>query len=206
MTSSRRRDSRMPRTGRSGRPTCGSTSWPPPACCRCRTATPLAPEIFGKVAQERLHGREGLLPEPARVPGDRQSLSPAWTRARSPRCWPRMGTGRTAGWRTRRSIPCPGRAINLARQGFVVFTYDMIGYDDSRQLPHTFGGQRETLWGMSLGRPAVVELDPQPGFPAVAARRPDEMRWRSPANPAAARRRSCWPRSTIASRSRCRST
>jgi hypothetical protein len=44
----------------------------------------------------------------------------------------------------------PGRAINLARQGFVVFTYDMIGYDDSRQLPHTFGGKRETLWGMSL--------------------------------------------------------
>jgi hypothetical protein len=26
----------------------------------------------------------------------------------------------------------------------------MIGYDDSRQLPHTFGGKRETLWGMSL--------------------------------------------------------
>ena len=44
----------------------------------------------------------------------------------------------------------PGRAINLARQGFMVFTYDMIGYDDSRQLPHTFGGKREALWGMSL--------------------------------------------------------
>jgi hypothetical protein len=44
----------------------------------------------------------------------------------------------------------PGRAINLARQGFVVFTYDMIGYNDSRQLPHTFGGQRENLWGLSL--------------------------------------------------------
>ena len=45
----------------------------------------------------------------------------------------------------------PGRAINLARQGFVVFTYDMVGYDDSRQLTHTFGGKRETLWGLSLG-------------------------------------------------------
>jgi dienelactone hydrolase len=44
----------------------------------------------------------------------------------------------------------PGRAINLARQGFVVFTYDMIGYIDSRQLTHTFGGQREHLWGLSL--------------------------------------------------------
>ena len=44
----------------------------------------------------------------------------------------------------------PGRAITLARQGFVVFTYDMIGYNDSRQLTHTFGGPREHLWGLSL--------------------------------------------------------
>jgi hypothetical protein len=44
----------------------------------------------------------------------------------------------------------PGRAINLARQGFVVFSYDMVGYNDSRQLTHTFGGKRESLWGLSL--------------------------------------------------------
>ncbi len=44
----------------------------------------------------------------------------------------------------------PGRAINLARQGFVVFSHDMIGYNDSRQLAHTFGGPREKLWGLSL--------------------------------------------------------
>ena len=44
----------------------------------------------------------------------------------------------------------PARAINLAEQGFVVLTHDMIGYNDSRQLTHTFGGQREYLWGLSL--------------------------------------------------------
>ena len=44
----------------------------------------------------------------------------------------------------------PARAIGLARQGFVVFTYDMVGYADSQQLPHTFGGLRENLWGLSL--------------------------------------------------------
>ena len=44
----------------------------------------------------------------------------------------------------------PGSAISLARQGFVAFTYDMVGYDDSRQVPHTFGGKRESLWGLSL--------------------------------------------------------
>jgi hypothetical protein len=44
----------------------------------------------------------------------------------------------------------PGRAIGLARLGFVVFTYDMVGYNDSQQLPHTFGGRTENLWGLSL--------------------------------------------------------
>ena len=45
----------------------------------------------------------------------------------------------------------PGRAINLARQGFVVFSYDMAGYNDSRQLEHRlFGGPREKLWGLSV--------------------------------------------------------
>src|SRR4029434_9090293 len=44
----------------------------------------------------------------------------------------------------------PARAINLARQGFVVFTWDMIGYNDSRQLTHQFGGRRENLWGLTL--------------------------------------------------------
>jgi dienelactone hydrolase len=41
----------------------------------------------------------------------------------------------------------PGRCINLARQGYVVFTYDMLGYDDTIQTPHDFGGKREDLWG-----------------------------------------------------------
>jgi hypothetical protein len=45
----------------------------------------------------------------------------------------------------------PGRAIGLARLGFVVFSYDMIGFNDSRQLTHDFGGRRENLWGLSLG-------------------------------------------------------
>ena len=48
------------------------------------------------------------------------------------------------------SASVPGRAINLARQGFVVLTYDMIGFNDSRQLSHSFGGKRESLWGLTL--------------------------------------------------------
>jgi acetyl xylan esterase AXE1 len=45
----------------------------------------------------------------------------------------------------------PGRAISLARQGFVVFSYDMIGYDDSRQLEHrSFDSRRARLWGLHV--------------------------------------------------------
>jgi dienelactone hydrolase len=44
----------------------------------------------------------------------------------------------------------PGRAINLARQGHVVFNYDMVGYVDSKQVDHKFGGPQEWLWGISL--------------------------------------------------------
>jgi dienelactone hydrolase len=42
----------------------------------------------------------------------------------------------------------PARAINLARQGYVVFAYDMVGYNDTIQTPHDFGEKPvEQIWG-----------------------------------------------------------
>jgi len=41
----------------------------------------------------------------------------------------------------------PARCISLARQGYVVFAYDMVGYNDTIQTPHAFGGKPEQLWG-----------------------------------------------------------
>jgi dienelactone hydrolase len=45
------------------------------------------------------------------------------------------------------SVPALG--INLARQGYVAFAYDMVGFNDTRQTSHNFGGWSEQLWGFS---------------------------------------------------------
>jgi dienelactone hydrolase len=51
-------------------------------------------------------------------------------------------------------VSVPARCINLARQGFVVFSYDMVGYNDTAQFPHGdngphLGGPREDLWSIN---------------------------------------------------------
>jgi len=44
----------------------------------------------------------------------------------------------------------PGRAINLALQGYVVFSYSMLGNNEvNGQISHSFGGDWEQLWGTS---------------------------------------------------------
>jgi dienelactone hydrolase len=40
----------------------------------------------------------------------------------------------------------PALGINLAKQGYVVFAYDMVGYNDTVQTPHKFGTPAEQLW------------------------------------------------------------
>ena len=40
----------------------------------------------------------------------------------------------------------PSLGISLARQGYVVFAYDMVGYTDTIQLPHHFGSPEQRLW------------------------------------------------------------
>ena len=44
----------------------------------------------------------------------------------------------------------PGRCINFAKQGYVIFAYDMLGHNDSgKQIAHGYGGAHEGLWGLS---------------------------------------------------------
>jgi len=42
-----------------------------------------------------------------------------------------------------------GRGITFARQGYVAFCYDMIGFCDSTQLVHRQESDRQRLWGFS---------------------------------------------------------
>lgn len=45
----------------------------------------------------------------------------------------------------------PGRCINLARQGYVVFAYDMAGYCDTRNVSHRFANDSiSALYGINL--------------------------------------------------------
>ena len=40
----------------------------------------------------------------------------------------------------------PSLGISLARQGYVVFAYDMVGYNDTLQISHRFGSAEQRLW------------------------------------------------------------
>jgi dienelactone hydrolase len=48
-----------------------------------------------------------------------------------------------------------GRAANFARQGYVAFTWDMVGYNDSTAISHNFASHKaglvkESLWNVNL--------------------------------------------------------
>ena len=49
----------------------------------------------------------------------------------------------------------PSLGISLARQGYVVFAYDMVGYNDTLQVPHRFGSAEQRLWAFG---PLALQL------------------------------------------------
>ena len=57
----------------------------------------------------------------------------------------------------------PARCINFAKQGYVAFAYDMVGYNDSgKQMEHRYGGENDALWGLS-----AMALQLQNGIRAI---------------------------------------
>ena len=61
----------------------------------------------------------------------------------------------------------PARCINLAQQGYVVFCYDMVGYNDTIQTPHDFGSPAEQLW---TGAPSACRCG-TPSAPSTSCNR-----------------------------------
>ncbi len=49
----------------------------------------------------------------------------------------------------------PQLGSNFARQGYVVFAWDMVGYNDTLQTPHAFGTPADRLWGFG---PAGLQI------------------------------------------------
>src|SRR5437764_6934162 len=73
------------------------------------------------------------------------------------------------------SYSVPALGINLARQGYIVFAYDMVGFNDTQQTPHSFGGWPEVLWsfhpmGLQLWN-SIRALDFLQSLPEVDSRR-----------------------------------
>jgi len=75
----------------------------------------------------------------------------------------------------------PSFGMNMARQGYVVFAHDMVGWNDTRQTPHEFGGPQETLWGFGpLGLQlwnSIRALDFLQSLPDVAPERMAMTGW-----------------------------
>jgi dienelactone hydrolase len=121
-----------------------ATSLVPP-----RTHTPLNPRFFGKLDED------GYTVEPVAL----ETMPGFWLGGDLYR--PKDGVKKHPAilhphghWKKGRleDIPTyssPRLAANLAKQGFVVFAYDMVGYNDTRQLPHDFSSEQEMLWGFT---------------------------------------------------------
>ena len=87
----------------------------------------------------------------------------------------------------------PALGINLARQGYVAFAYDMVGYNDTLQTEHRFSSPTYQLWsftplGLQLWN-SIRALDFVESLPEVDSRR---------IAVAGPRRPFCWPLSTAA--------
>jgi dienelactone hydrolase len=110
--------------------------------------TPLNPQIFGKIVNGAYAIEKVLLET---MPGyylGGNLYRP--TRPAPPEGFPAIATPH-GHWTYGRlehtdTASVPARAINLAEQGFVVFAYDMVGYNDTIQTPHDFATRRDNLW------------------------------------------------------------
>jgi len=109
--------------------------------------TPLNPEIFGRFERE-LYSIEKVRFES--YPGffvTGNLYRPLGKKGPFPAVVSPHGHWRRGRLHSDEEGSIPGRCINFARQGYVAFSYDMVGFNDSGQLKHSF---RDEVWGISL--------------------------------------------------------
>ncbi len=109
--------------------------------------TPLDPQIFGRL-QRGDYSIEKVLLET--MPGyflGGNLYRPLGKSGRFPGVLMAHGHSRNGRLENTPLASGPAFGISMARQGYVVFAWDMVGWNDTRQTPHEFGGPREQLWG-----------------------------------------------------------
>ena len=119
----------------------------------------------------RLLRREGLLREPPGLLRHRQPVPPVGKPGPFPGVLSPHGHWAYGRLENGADGSIPARCISLARQGYVVFSWDMVGYNDSRQVDHRLLDERLAQWGIGSSRPAPLEQHPFRGLPRVAPRR-----------------------------------
>lgn len=108
--------------------------------------TPLNAQIFGKI-EEKDYTIEKVMIET--LPGfylGGNLYRPRNGRAKHPGILNPQGHWPYGRLENQRLYSGPSFGISLARQGYVVFAYDMVGYTDTIQLPHHFGSAEQRLW------------------------------------------------------------
>jgi dienelactone hydrolase len=108
--------------------------------------TPLNAQIFGKI-EEKAYTIEKVLIET--LPGfylGGNLYRPRNGRAKHPGILNPQGHWQYGRLENQPLYSAPSLGISLARQGYIVFAYDMVGYNDTIQLPHRFGNAKQRLW------------------------------------------------------------
>jgi hypothetical protein len=108
--------------------------------------TPLHAQVFGKL-EEKDYTIEKVLLEP--LPGfylGGNLYRPRNGKAKHPGILNPQGHWTNGRLENQRLYSAPSLGISLARQGYVVFAYDMVGYTDTLQVPHRFGSAEQRLW------------------------------------------------------------
>ncbi len=108
--------------------------------------TPLSPQIFGKLNRGDYSIEKVLIQT---LPGywlGGNLYRPLGKQGKFPGVVSPHGHWKKGRLENTETGSIPARCISLARQGYVAFCYEMVGYNDTTQTPHAFGGPAEDLW------------------------------------------------------------